>query len=315
LALTPYYEGEVTAKTTSNKTIEVSGLPDNIDDANVSVYYTTGSGRQIQTHYLVKDAIIDNGIVTLETEMEEEQTYTVYITSGNYAQITVDVALNIPTPEAPTNPESSDNDNDSNDEDSSTSSETAPTTTIEPSFTTSNGTVVTGWNNVIEEAIKSVVTTATSDLYQYGSVSSTTARPSVDINLANATNLVIPTEVVSTMKQSGVDYNFYCKNVAITISQEKLASQAGSIDLNIEIENKKFNDDFDSFSLKVNKATSSLEGSIVNAVLSADKAGKFAYTFKKAENSEYEVTGATQISEIGTVTLSIDDTDDILILY
>jgi hypothetical protein len=309
LALTPYYEGEVTAKTTSNKTIEVSGLPDNIDNANVSVYYTTGSGRQIQTHYLVKDAIIDNGIVTLDTAMEDGQTYTVYITSGNYAQITVDVALNIPKPLPPYY---DDNDNNSNDEDSSTSSETAPTTTIEPSYTTSSGIVVTGWKNVIEGVVKD------SDLYQYGSVgdvSAVTSRKTLNINLKNTTNLVIPTEVVSTMKQSGADYNFYYKNTAITISQEKLANQAGSIDLNIEIENKKFNDDFDSFSLKVNKATSSLEGSIVNAVLSTDKAGKGAYIFKKSGNNVYESAGAAFISEIGTVTLSIDNTDDILILY
>jgi hypothetical protein len=241
--------------------------------------------------------------------MEDGQTYTVYITSGNYAQITVDVALNIPKPLPPYY---DDNDNNSNDEDSSTSSETAPTTTIEPSYTTSSGIVVTGWKNVIEGVVKD------SDLYQYGSVgdvSAVTSRKTLNINLKNTTNLVIPTEVVSTMKQSGADYNFYYKNTAITISQEKLANQAGSIDLNIEIENKKFNDDFDSFSLKVNKATSSLEGSIVNAVLSTDKAGKGAYIFKKSGNNVYESAGAAFISEIGTVTLSIDDTDDILILY
>jgi hypothetical protein len=309
LALTPYYEGEATAKTVSTKTIEVSGLPDNISNTKVSVYYTTGSGRQIETHYLVKDAIIDNGIVTLETEMEEEQTYTVYITSGNYAQITLDVALNIPTPLPPYYDD--DNDNNSNDEDSSTSSETAPTTTIEPSYTTSSGIVVTGWKNVIEGVVKD------SDLYQYGSVgdvSAVTSRKTLNINLKNTTNLVIPTEVVSTMKQSGADYNFYYKNTAITISQEKLVNHAGSIDLNFEMEYKKFNDDFDSFSLKMNKDTS-LVGTVINPVLSTDKAGKGAYIFKKSGNNVYEPAGAAFISEIGTVTLSIDDTDDILILY
>jgi hypothetical protein len=93
VALTPYYDGEVTMTATDATTVSVSGLPTDIENAKASVYYTTGSGRDTQTVYLAQDAAVVNGSITLDTAMEAEPTYTVSISSDNYAQITGTVTV------------------------------------------------------------------------------------------------------------------------------------------------------------------------------------------------------------------------------
>lgn len=93
LALTPYYDGEVTAAAADENTIDLYGLPEDIEDAKVTVYYMEGEGRQAKQVNIAEAADIENGSVPVTTPMETDKEYTVYITSGNYAQITASVAL------------------------------------------------------------------------------------------------------------------------------------------------------------------------------------------------------------------------------
>jgi uncharacterized protein with FMN-binding domain len=94
LALTPYYEGEVTMGTANKNTITVTGLPADIQNAKATVSYTVGTGRNAKTVYVAKNAAVaEDGGISLDTPMEAGKTYTVTITSSNYAQITDTVAI------------------------------------------------------------------------------------------------------------------------------------------------------------------------------------------------------------------------------
>lgn len=83
-------DGSVTAEQADEKTVTISGLPDDITDAKVSVYYTTGTGRDEKDTYLAQDAVISGGEVTLTGgTLSADKTYTVSVASSNYATVSV----------------------------------------------------------------------------------------------------------------------------------------------------------------------------------------------------------------------------------
>lgn len=104
LELTPYYEGEISAEATGATAVAVSGLPVDLEHGKVSVYYTEGSGRNMKKIYLVENADLIDGSVTLAEAMEEGKEYTVYVTSDNYAQMTTTVTYTAPTAPGTTDP-------------------------------------------------------------------------------------------------------------------------------------------------------------------------------------------------------------------
>jgi uncharacterized protein with FMN-binding domain len=83
------YEGEVKYYTEDGKTLSISDLPEDIVNAKISVFFSDAS----DTDYLVKGADIADGSVTLEKTMDEEITYSVSISSDNYALISGTVTL------------------------------------------------------------------------------------------------------------------------------------------------------------------------------------------------------------------------------
>jgi hypothetical protein len=92
--LTPYYNGTVTYTATDATTVSVSGLPTDIINAKATVSYTVGSGRDSKTYYRAQDVEVKDGTITItDGKMYQGTTYTVVVTSDNYAQITGTVSL------------------------------------------------------------------------------------------------------------------------------------------------------------------------------------------------------------------------------
>ena len=90
LKLDEYYAGEeaVSAEFTDANTLAVS-VPAAFEDVTVSVSYRNGRA----TAYLIQDAAIVDGVVTLETAAAADVTYTVTVNSSNYAPVSVTAAL------------------------------------------------------------------------------------------------------------------------------------------------------------------------------------------------------------------------------
>ena len=64
---------------------------DKYKNPKVSVFYTTGIGHASKSTYLAQDAVAVNGVVTLDSSAErsENETYTVRISSDDYADVSV----------------------------------------------------------------------------------------------------------------------------------------------------------------------------------------------------------------------------------
>lgn len=89
----PVYSGEaaVAASFTEGSTeVVISGVPDDLEDVTVTI--TCGSGRGATT---VADAVeLTDGKVTINSAYDDTQTYTVKVSSSNYADIVAAVPVN-----------------------------------------------------------------------------------------------------------------------------------------------------------------------------------------------------------------------------
>lgn len=89
----PAYAGESTAAASfaagSNEVV-LSGIPADLEDVTVTVIYGTGRNKVTVT----SAATIVDGKVTMDSAYDPEQTYTVTISSSNYADIVADVPVN-----------------------------------------------------------------------------------------------------------------------------------------------------------------------------------------------------------------------------
>ena len=88
VALKPYFTGTVTAAAENNGQVSVSGLPENIDNAVMSVYYTEGTGRNRTTVYAAENVPVEGGKADMTNGLIGGKDYTVTINSDNYSTIT-----------------------------------------------------------------------------------------------------------------------------------------------------------------------------------------------------------------------------------
>ncbi len=89
VALPPYYTGDIEIALTDERSIQITGLPEDAD-AMVSVSCSVGSGRTAETVYLAQDVKPDeNGRITLEEDLAAGIRYTATITMEGYAPVTV----------------------------------------------------------------------------------------------------------------------------------------------------------------------------------------------------------------------------------
>ena len=80
---------EITAKRLDEKTISVTGIPTDAENAAVQLYYTVGIGRNAQRVYVDVTADLEKGIITLTDDtIQYDLTYTVAVTSDNYVTLT-----------------------------------------------------------------------------------------------------------------------------------------------------------------------------------------------------------------------------------
>jgi hypothetical protein len=82
----PAYTGDATIKaqfTDGSNVVTLTGIPDALEDVTVTITY--GSGRQSVT---VADKVkVENGAVTMTENYDSAQTYTVKVSSSNFADI------------------------------------------------------------------------------------------------------------------------------------------------------------------------------------------------------------------------------------
>lgn len=104
--LLPVYSDGATAEFLDDKTLELAGLPSDLKDPKAVVSITEGSRGNQKTTYLTSTYIdpadgdtepnqdpVKDGKVALTTAAEADKTYTVSVSSGNYAPITLSAKL------------------------------------------------------------------------------------------------------------------------------------------------------------------------------------------------------------------------------
>ncbi|MBQ8469731.1 MAG: hypothetical protein IJ547_03955, partial [Clostridia bacterium] len=104
--LLPVYNDGATAEFLDNKTLELAGLPSDLKDPKAVVSITEGGRGNQKTTYLTSTFIdpadgdtepnqdpVKDGKVALTTAAEADKTYTITVSSGNYAPITLNAKL------------------------------------------------------------------------------------------------------------------------------------------------------------------------------------------------------------------------------
>ena len=101
-ALLPVAEIEAEAK--SEKEAALTGLPEDLKGASAKITYKDGEGRGAKTVTLEEDLAVENGTVTLSSEVfEDGKNYTVTVISYNYSVMSA--AFTYTKPEEPEEPE------------------------------------------------------------------------------------------------------------------------------------------------------------------------------------------------------------------
>lgn len=205
---------------------------------------------------------------------------------------------------------------DEQEEENTTTAQTQQETlTVQPSFTTVDGEKVKGWESVISAAYQKAqlegeqIPLADNAGYEAD-------RLKVNLNITGVTELVIPKTAVAKMIESGADYNFYYQNIAITISHKELKDWSGIIDLHVYLQqNKNFGEGFDALYIGKRNGKAMPENTVINALLSEEKANHFAYIFAKNKETGYELMSAVNIGELGTITVPGGAYEEYMILY
>lgn len=189
-------------------------------------------------------------------------------------------------------------------------------TKVFPTFTSVNGKKVKGWENVVTAAYEFAELTA-DRVPLANTFGASKDRLMVHINVADVTELVIPSEAVRKMAFTGADYNIYMGTEVITLTNEILLDVRGSLDLKLyERVTKDFGEGFDAMFISSRTRRNFNKPVNMNVVLDKEKTGKIAYIYQFVEEKqEYELQTAQTISEIGTICVSLDDYVSCLILY
>ncbi len=185
-----------------------------------------------------------------------------------------------------------------------------------PTFTGIDGKRVSGWRDVIKAAYECAELTT-----QRASLANTSGeekdRLTVDINISDVTELVIPADVIQDMARYDADYNIYMGNNVITLTKEILENVQGSLDLKLNVKTQeKFSEAFDAMFIDSRTKAALSEQANLNVVLGKEKIGKTAYIYRLSEEKqEYELLMVQSVSEIGTVCIPIHEYVSCLILY
>ncbi len=186
---------------------------------------------------------------------------------------------------------------------------------IEPAYIKMDGKVVTGWQNVIREALKDA---EANRVPLAGSVDTAAQALIVDLMLGENTIKTIPASVVKEMAVSGASFRFhYGKDAAIAITSATLTEVAGSLDLDILVEkNIDFGQNFKSVVLNPQKDTIFGVKLAAAVLLGEEYAGKPAYIYhKNLFTQETELITSCIVEKNGTIAVSGVDYTDLIILY
>ena len=185
-----------------------------------------------------------------------------------------------------------------------------------PTFVNKHGVTVKGWDNVITSAYE------VAELINHQVPLATTPdavaqKLSVNINVTDVTELVIPQTAVSKMVASGADYNFFMDDMVITLTSEILTGITGEVDLKLYERNvPEFGAGFEAKFISSRTRMQFTQQTNMNVVLGEEKVGKQAYIYTyNEETHSYDFITAQTVSEIGTVCIPIDSYVSCLILY
>ena len=263
---------------------------------------------------MVRGAIYYDGITAVKSGKTEAEVKKIAQTPTQPSK--PDVSPQPSKPEVPTqSTEQSEESGTQSTEQTGESGAAAVAQVVEPVYVTADGMQVRGWDAVMDAAYRNAQLTS-----QQASLADSTeaaqSRLTVDINLSGVTQLTIPQTVVAKMKQSQADYNFYIRNIAITVSADTIASWNGEMNLEVYLEKMlNFGEGFDAFCLRKNRKAAVLDHAVINVALSTDKAGSIAYIFGKNAQSGYQLLYAEPVSGLGTAMIEADSNEEYLILY
>ncbi|MBQ6786218.1 MAG: alpha-amylase [Lachnospiraceae bacterium] len=186
---------------------------------------------------------------------------------------------------------------------------------LQPIYTRIDGKIVSGWKNVIEEAVKEAETNRVPLGEGVNSVANALV---IDIVLAENTVKTIPADVVKSMVASNSDFRFhYGNDIVLAFTSSALAEVTGDLDLNILVStDKDFGQNFKSIVLDPRKESIYGAKLAVAFNLGKENAGKTAFVFhRNLANNQVELMTTCLIAENGTIAMPGVDYTDLIILY
>lgn len=188
---------------------------------------------------------------------------------------------------------------------------------LQPTFTKMDGTIVSGWSNVIKEAVKEA---EANRVPLAGSTEEVLNAQSLVVDIVLEENIVktIPAAEVKSMVASGADFRFhYGKDIVVVFTHDTLTEVAGDLDLNILVsDDKDFGQDFKSLVLDPRKKAIYGAKLAYAFNLGTENAGKTAFIFQRnLENNQVELLTTCIIGADGTIALPGVNYTDFIILY
>lgn len=299
-----------------------------LDESNGTLVVSrTYAGEALYVGFNINQTEAKNVVVSLNAGT----TYTDLYSGNNYtADKNGEVTITIPSAadggtvilkegenKAPEKPETTvDSKSTGSSQESNTASVPAKVV-LQPTYTKMDGTIVSGWKNVIKEA---VMEAEANRVPLAGSAEEAVNAQSlvVDIMLEENTVKTIGAEEVKSMVESGADFRFhYGKDIVLVFTNSTLAEVTGDLDLNILIsEDKDFGQEFQSIVLDPRKKA--IYGTKIAAAfnLGTENAGKTAFIFcRNLTNNQVELMTTCVISTDGTIAMPSVDYTDLIILY
>ena len=187
---------------------------------------------------------------------------------------------------------------------------------VKPSYIGANGVKVTGWDAVIKAAYEdALLNQANVPLASDPNAAQTPV--TVDINVTNVTELVIPEATVEDMAENAANYNIYYANTVITLTPEILNSLKGDLDLKVNLKNiENFGEGFRALSMDSRTKRNLALKANMHVCLGDEYQGKPVYIYQKdSDTNAYELTDAQLAGGNGVVHMTVEDYLTGLVLY
>lgn len=187
---------------------------------------------------------------------------------------------------------------------------------VKPSYIGANGVKVTGWDAVIKAAYEdALLNQANVPLASDPNAAQTPV--TVDINVTNVTELVIPEATVEDMAENAANYNIYYANTVITLTPEILNSLKGDLDLKVNLKNiENFGEGFRALSMDSRTKRNLALKADMHVCLGDEYQGKPVYIYQKdSDTNAYELTDAQLAGGNGVVHMTVEDYLTGLVLY